>query len=297
MGSSCNLFHHFTFFQFLALNLFLCNCLNLLHQDGWIGGGIACKVWWCMTLFFFFFSSFSNPAHVVHCGINSCGLQSFTVQMASKKKKEKNQIRKWRTSNMVWGKKCRARGFGSALTFSPQSQWPYLPAAQRLEPHQSQRLSFVSPHYPQFTLNYLPSWTAPLASFVAAPHNAKLLPVILKCSPLNCSLVTFHVVNRVLTFGFDETRSGSGAAALTRQMQMTWWCTASDGYGHDLLFYWGQRSPGGAHVGKLGGTCIRRRVSLIWVAPGGRVMASENRSGVRPFTSNVQGDYTLIEVV
>lgn len=145
--------------------------------------------------FLFFFSSFSNPAHVVHCGINSCGLQSFTVQMASKKKKkEKNQIKKWRTSNMVWGKKCRARGFGSALTFSPQSQWPYLPAAQRLEPHQSQRLSFVSPHYPQFTLNYLPSWTAPLASFVAAPHNAKLLPVILKCSPLNCSLVTFHVV-------------------------------------------------------------------------------------------------------
>lgn len=153
------------------------------------------------------------------------------------------------------------RGFSSALTFLPQSQWPYLPAAQRLEPHQSQRLSFVSPHYPQFTLNYLPPWTAPPASFVAAPRDARLLPVILKRSPLNCSLVTFHVVNRVLTFGLDETRSGRGAAALTRQMQMTRgrWCTASDGHGHDLLSYWGQRSPGGAHVGKLGGTCGRRR--------------------------------------
>lgn len=37
--------------------------------------------------------------------------------------------------------------------------------------------------------------------------------------------------------------------------------------------------------------------SLILVALGARVMASENRSGVRPFTSNVRGDYTLIEVV
>lgn len=37
--------------------------------------------------------------------------------------------------------------------------------------------------------------------------------------------------------------------------------------------------------------------SLISVALGARVMASENRSGVRPFTSNVRGDYTLIEVV
>lgn len=198
----------------------------------------------------------------------------------------------------TWFREKRQRGLSRALTFTPQSQWPCLKAAQRLKPHQSLPLSFVNLHYPQFTLNYLPSWTAE-TSLVCAPHNAKLLPVILKRSPLNCSLVTFYAVNRVFTFGFDESRSGSGAAALTRQMQMTQgrWCTASDGYGHDLPFYWGQRSPGGAHVGKLEGTCGRRMVSLIWVALSGRVMASENRSGIRPFTSNLQGDYTLIEVV
>lgn len=37
--------------------------------------------------------------------------------------------------------------------------------------------------------------------------------------------------------------------------------------------------------------------SLILVALGVRVMVFENRSGVRPFTSNVGDDYALIEVV
>lgn len=50
-------------------------------------------------------------------------------------------------------------------------------------------------------------------------------------------------------------------------------------------------------VGHAVGGGLVGRVSLIWVAPGGRVMASENRSGIRPFTSSVGGDYTLIEVV
>lgn len=36
---------------------------------------------------------------------------------------------------------------------------------------------------------------------------------------------------------------------------------------------------------------------LILVALGVRVMVFENRSGIRPFTSNVGDDYTLIEVV
>lgn len=66
--------------------------------------------------------------------------------------------------------------------------------------------------------------------------------------------------------------------------------------------------PSRSTCGKLGGTCGgggRGKEpeeggglpSLISVALGARVMASENRSGVGPFTSNVRGDYTLIEVV
>lgn len=39
------------------------------------------------------------------------------------------------------------------------------------------------------------------------------------------------------------------------------------------------------------------RPSLILVVLGVRVMVFENRSGVRPFTSNVGDDYTLIEVI
>lgn len=48
------------------------------------------QVWWCMSAFFFSLL-LRVLAHVVHCGINSCGLQSFTVQMASKKKKKSNK--------------------------------------------------------------------------------------------------------------------------------------------------------------------------------------------------------------
>lgn len=52
------------------------------------------RAWRCMRLLFFLFFSFlllQVLAHVVHCGINSCGLQSFTVQMANKKTPKKKK--------------------------------------------------------------------------------------------------------------------------------------------------------------------------------------------------------------
>lgn len=38
-------------------------------------------------------------------------------------------------------------------------------------------------------------------------------------------------------------------------------------------------------------------VSLILLVSVMRVTVFKNRSGIRPFTSNVRGDYTLIEVI
>lgn len=76
-------------------------------------------------------------------------------------------------------------------------------------------------------------------------------------------------------------------------------------YMYELPFSKGQRHPKGKHLKKKKKEADAGQdeegkkswLSLISVAAGVRLMVFKNRSGIRPFTFNVRGDYTLIEVI
>lgn len=143
------------------------------------------------------------------------------------------------------------RGFSRALTFLPQSQWPCLPAPERLETHQSHWLSFVSPHYPQFTLNFLSLWTVPPVPFLAAlimPDCSHSLSDIKTQSPkllfsdLLCCQRVWHFAAMNQKWQRNGSIDTANANDATTVMYCKWqvWTWSP--------FYWGQKSPRGAHV-------------------------------------------------